>query len=94
MVFVPTIYNECICKNLMEQLQNETTSAKVLENINKEKIPDIQTSVILDEIINAKKSNEDKLAKIIEDSCEFETRKFKDIQRWCDRQIHPPSIKY
>lgn len=85
-------YSECTCQDLMEQLQNETASTKILDIIKREKIPDIQASLVIEEIISAKKSNEDKLAKIIENSCGFEIRKFKDIQRQCDRGIRPPSL--
>jgi hypothetical protein len=81
------VFNECTCKDLMEQLQNETTSAKVLDKINREKIPDTQSSLLIEEIIDARKSNEDKLGKIIDENCSFEVRKFKYLQRQCDREI-------
>lgn len=77
------VYNECVCKDLIEQLQNETTTAKALEIINKEKIPDIQASIILREIIDSKRLNEDRLSKIIDDNCTLNVRKYKDILRQC-----------
>lgn len=80
-------YSECTCKDLVEQLQNETTSAKILDKINREKISDIKDSVLIEEIIDSKKSNEDKLSKIIDENCHSEISNFKDIIRYCDRGI-------
>ncbi len=77
------VYNECVCKDLMEQLQNEITSAKALEIIDKGKIPDVQSSIILREIVDSKRLNEDRLSKIIDDNCTLNVRKYKDIIRQC-----------
>lgn len=39
------LYSECTCKDLMEQLQNETTSTEILGSIKRTRIPDIQTTI-------------------------------------------------
>ncbi len=60
------VFNEC--------------ASKVLDKINREKIPDTQSSLLIEDIIDTKKSNEDKLGNIIDENCSFEVRKFKYLQ--------------